>query len=185
MMDRRKLVALFAVWLYQAGGAAAWLSSPSHQPFFHITSRRAGPRRTTSSSSSAGSGNSCARPPSTATSLSVASLNLEGTQIGTNHEQVGEELAQSLCRMLDSEWMPQEVHRKMGQVVKETYIECRESNEADLMHIMTTVADNLSEKWQEYDAEAFVNAWDIANYVSDYLTVQTGEEGCECTQKIY
>lgn len=113
----------------------------------------------------------------------VESLTLE--DISDNHDEVGQELADSLQRMLDTEWMPQEVHARMAASVKQSYVNCRESGEADLMAIMTTTADDLMEKWNEYDKDAFVNAWDISNYVSDFLTSKTGVQGCECTQKIY
>jgi len=115
----------------------------------------------------------------------VESFNLEATQISGNHEEVGQELADSLQKMLDEEWMPQEVHVRMANDAKESYVSCRQAGEADVMAIMTTVADKLTDNWHNYHADAFVNAWDCANYVSDWLTTKSGGEGCECTQKIY
>ena len=48
------------------------------------------------------------------------------------------------------------------------------------------VAEDLTAVWYEkYDADAFVNAWDVANYVSDYLTSEAGNESCECSAKIH
>ena len=81
--------------------------------------------------------------------------------------------------------MPQEVHVEMGQSAKISYLTCRESGEHDLMTIMTTIADDLTDNWSEYDADAFVNAWDIANYVSDYLVKLSGNESCDCSAKIH
>lgn len=81
--------------------------------------------------------------------------------------------------------MPQEVHVQMGNKAKESYINCRTSGSDDLMTIMTTVADDLTQNWDQYDADAFVNAWDIANYVSDYLVQRSGAEACECSTKIH
>lgn len=81
--------------------------------------------------------------------------------------------------------MPQDVHVRMGQSAKKSYITCRESGEHDLMTIMTTVADDLTNSWNEYDADAFVNAWNIANYVSDYLVQLSGSEGCDCNSEIH
>lgn len=127
--------------------------------------------------------------PSRLTSLTrfmVESFDLKPyTKLSEIHEDVGQELAESVQRMLDSEWMPQEIHRKIGQSVKKSYVQCRETGQSDLMTIMTTVADSLNERWDEFNADAFVNAWDVANYVSDWLTVNAGEPGCNCTQKIY
>lgn len=125
------------------------------------------------------------RPPSFARFMVESFDLMSNTKLSENHEDVGQELAESVQRMLDNEWMPQEIHFKMGQIVKMSYMQCRQSGQSDLMTIMTTVADNLNAHWHEYDAETFVNAWDIANYVSDWLVFQTGAEGCECANKIY
>lgn len=81
--------------------------------------------------------------------------------------------------------MPQEVHVRMAQSAKKSYIASREDDEDDIMSIMMRVADDLESNWREYDADAFVNQWDIANYISDYLTQRVGAEGCECSSKIH
>ncbi|CAB9519802.1 expressed unknown protein [Seminavis robusta] len=114
---------------------------------------------------------------------SVDSVSLTGFE---NHEEEGTKMAKSIAAWLDSEWMPQEVHVRMGESAKKSYIKCREAGDDDLMNIMSTVADDLTSKWfEEYDADAFVGAWDIANYVSDYLVQVSGQEGCECSNKVY
>lgn len=115
----------------------------------------------------------------------VESLSLENTKISDDHEKIGQEMAGSIQRWLDAEWMPQEVHVKMAESCKQTYIACRQSGEADLMTIMTTTAEDLTENWSEYNADAFVNAWDISNYVSDFLTSKSGIEGCDCSATIH
>ena len=103
-----------------------------------------------------------------------------------NHDQIGQELADSVQRWLDSEWMPQEVHRRLGEACKQSYVACREAGQDDLMMIMTTTADNLSDKWDdEYNKDAFVGAWDVTNYVSDFLTAKAGIEGCQCSATIH
>jgi len=81
--------------------------------------------------------------------------------------------------------MPQEVHVRMGASAKKSYMQCREAGDDDLMAIMTSIADDLAVNWDEYDADAFINAYDIANYASDYLVQLSGSEGCECSAKIY
>jgi hypothetical protein len=81
--------------------------------------------------------------------------------------------------------MLQQIHADMAESVKHTYIQCRPSNEDDLINIMMAVADDLTLQWKKYDADSFVNAWDVSNYVSDYLTAKSGIEGCECSSKIY
>ena len=104
--------------------------------------------------------------------------------LGNDHEAVGESIAKSLADWLDDEWMPQEVHIKMGVSVKNTYITCRSNGIDDVATIMTDVTDDLYEKWEIYDKDAFVNAWDIGNYVSDYLIAKAGAETCGCSTKI-
>ncbi|GAX20127.1 hypothetical protein FisN_17Lu123 [Fistulifera solaris] len=110
-------------------------------------------------------------------SVSVESL--------VDHETVGTELSGSIQRWLDAEWMPQDVHRQMGESCKLSYLKCRQTGEHDLMTIMTTVVGDLEEKWQEYDKDAFVGPWDITNYVSDFLTERAGLERCSCSSQIY
>ena len=80
--------------------------------------------------------------------------------------------------------MPQEVHVQMAQSAKSSYVSCRESGRNDLMDIMMQVSSDLESNWRQYDKDAFVNAWDIGNYVSDYLTQRSGNEGCECSSQI-
>lgn len=80
--------------------------------------------------------------------------------------------------------MPQEIHIQMGISVKATYIQCRNNGINDVAEIMTKVTDKLCEKWAEYNADAFVNAWDVGNYVADYLIAKSGSETCGCSTKI-
>lgn len=104
--------------------------------------------------------------------------------LGDDHEAVGENMAKSIASWLDEEWIPQEVHLKMGISVKNTYIRCRSSGLDDVAEIMTQVTDDLFDNWAEYNADAFVNAWDIGNYVADYLIAKSGSETCGCSTKI-
>lgn len=81
--------------------------------------------------------------------------------------------------------MPQEVHVKMGESAKLSYIKMREEGQDDVLDIMMQVGTDLDKNWKEYDADAFVNAWDVANYASDYLVQKSGNEGCECSSQIF
>lgn len=112
---------------------------------------------------------------------------VESISLGTldDHEQVGLELAGSVQRWLDAEWMVQDCHARIGEACRVTYLQCRQEKQDDLMTIMTEVADSLERDWQTHYDDAFVNAWDISNYVSDYLTKRVGIDGCECSAKIY
>ena len=51
--------------------------------------------------------------------------------------------------------------------------------------VMVKVADDLNKNWSEYDKDAFVNGWDIGNYVADYLTNRLGDECSSCSAKIF
>jgi hypothetical protein len=73
----------------------------------------------------------------------------------------------------------------MGESAKASYIAMREAGKDDIMDIMLEISSNLDKTWQEYDQDAFVNAWDIANYASDYLVQRSGSEGCECSSEIF
>lgn len=53
-----------------------------------------------------------------------------------------------------------------------------------MAEIMTQTTDNLFANWAEYNADAFVNAWDVGNYVADYLISESGSETCGCSTKI-
>jgi hypothetical protein len=50
---------------------------------------------------------------------------------------------------------------------------------------MTAAADESTANWKDYDKDAFVNAWDVSNYVSDILAAKPGGQGCDCNQKLY
>jgi len=103
----------------------------------------------------------------------------------TDHDDEGSRLANSIAGWLDEEWMPQEVHVRMGESAKRSFITARESGVNTIAPIMMSVAGDLEANWAEYDDDAFVNAWDIGNYVADYLMDRVGNEGCGCSAKIY
>lgn len=102
-----------------------------------------------------------------------------------DHEVDGTKMATSIVAWLDAEWMPQEVHVQMANSAKKSYITSRESGEDDIMSVMMRVANDLDAKWANYDADSFVGPWDVANYVSDYLTQISGSESCECSTPIH
>jgi hypothetical protein len=73
----------------------------------------------------------------------------------------------------------------MGESAKSSYIAMREAGKDDIMDIMMEIASKLDQNWQEYDQDAFVNAWDVGNYASDYLVQRSGNEGCQCSSEIF
>lgn len=81
--------------------------------------------------------------------------------------------------------MPQEVHVQMAESAKQSYIQCRQEGNDEIIEIMMQVASDLENNWNMYDKDAFVSAWDVSNYVSDYLAKRAGGEECGCSNKIY
>ena len=80
--------------------------------------------------------------------------------------------------------MPQEVHVRIGNVAKETYIICRNNGEVDISAIMLATSEHLDQRWAKEFDDAFVSAWDIGNYVADYLFQRAGIETCACSTPI-
>lgn len=102
-----------------------------------------------------------------------------------NHEEEGSLMAESIIRWLDDEWMPQEVHVQMAESAKNSYVACRNDGQDDVMDVLMRISTDLESNWAEYDADAFVNAWDVGNYAADYLIKRSGSEGCDCSAQIH
>ena len=102
-----------------------------------------------------------------------------------DHEKEGQLMANSIIAWLDAEWIPQQVHIDMAESAKRSYIQCRESDQSDVMDIMMQISNDLDENWVKYNDDAFINAWDIGNYCSDYLVLRSGNEGCGCASEIF
>lgn len=88
----------------------------------------------------------------------VETVSLESLE---NHEEEGTLMAESITKWLDDEWIPQDVHIRMAESAKKSYITCRESGQNDVMDVLMAISNDLEANWQAYDADAFVNAWDI------------------------
>ena len=114
----------------------------------------------------------------------VEQINLQEA-IDNDHEAEGTRLAASITGWLDQEWMPQEVHVQMAESAKLSYITSRNSGQHNIADVLHRVADDLNENWSKFDKDAFVNAFDIANYVADYLHLRAGEDGCGCSATIF
>lgn len=103
----------------------------------------------------------------------IETINLE--PLGDDHEAEGTRIAKSIAGWLDMEWCPQEVHRAIGENVKKTYVRARQDGDDCVSSLMHEVAESLQSNWAEYDKDAFVNAYDVANYFSDYCSIRAGE----------
>jgi|Transcript_5261 hypothetical protein len=114
----------------------------------------------------------------------VSSMSLE--HLDPDHEVEGTRISASIVKWLDTEWMPQTVHVEMAESAKQSYVTSRTSGETDVMGILLRVAEDLERDWPLYDKDAFNNAWDIGNYVSDYIASRgAGIDDCKCNNKIY
>lgn len=71
-----------------------------------------------------------------------------------------------ITKWLDDEWIPQACHERIGNKVMETYVSLRNEGTTDLGEMLMGMGVAL----ESFDLEdAFVNAWNIANKVSDLL----------------
>mmetsp|Transcript_37483 Transcript_37483/g.42255 ORF Transcript_37483/g.42255 Transcript_37483/m.42255 type:complete len:204 (-) Transcript_37483:22-633(-) len=107
------------------------------------------------------------------------------TTIDDDHEKEGQLMADSIIAWLDAEWVPQQVHIEMAECAKQSYIDCRQNKQQhDVMDVMMQISNDLQENWSLYNDDAFINAWDIGNYCSDYLVARSGNEGCACSEVV-
>lgn len=167
--------------------SSLFLSRPNHD----LTNNKAGTLAKTSSTLSyrlSLSSSSSRNRKSIIQCNMVESVTLESLNDNNNHEIIGEELSKSIQLWLDNEWMIQNIHVLIGKQCKDTYIQCRLNNDHDLMSIMMKIVDDLTLNWYDiYHQDAFVNPYDISNYVSDYFTtkINTEQEQCNCSSTIY
>lgn len=96
-------------------------------------------------------------------------------------------MAESIAAWLDQEWIPQDVHVRMGQCAKGVLVQMLEDSKKDTVEVadvMMGISDTLSGRWSEFNDDAFVNAWDIGNYCADYLVNRMDGEKCACSTEI-
>jgi len=151
----------FLLFAISSSGCQGWMSPQAH----YLSSSR-----------------NAARLFADTTGTGVQTVDLE--KMDNDHEKEGQLMAESIVRWLDIEWMPQQVHIDMAESAKRSYVQCREKNQSDVMDIMMQISSDLDENWAKYNDDAFINAWDIGNYCSDYLIKRSGNEGCECASEI-
>lgn len=76
---------------------------------------------------------------------------------------------------LDNEWIPQDCHKKVARVAAGAYVKARDEGIQDLGGVLLQVGTELEDMDM---GEAFVDAWTVANKVSDLLLVRMGREVC-------
>jgi hypothetical protein len=94
-----------------------------------------------------------------------------------NVEDVGLFLRNSVMKWLDDEYIPQDIHRVLGEAVQQVYLSKHTAGVTDLGEMMMSVGTALEGMDMK---ESFVNAWDVANKVSDLLMLKLDRELCAC-----
>jgi hypothetical protein len=84
----------------------------------------------------------------------------------TEHAWIGAVLNRTIVSWLDSEYMPQPIHLKLGHEVSTLYQHCRSGGVNDLAEVLFEIGKSLERVDMR---DAFVNAWDIANKASDVI----------------
>lgn len=103
--------------------------------------------------------------------LSMSDYKLEGDRIGG-----------AVQLWLDKEYIRLPVHVEIGSKVSAEYVNLRQAGADDMGEIIMGIGTCL----ESFDLkDAFVNAWDIANKVGDFLLVLMQRETCECSDDAY
>jgi hypothetical protein len=78
----------------------------------------------------------------------------------------GDYLSSRIKSRLNTEYIPQEIHSKLGQKVQGEYKKLRDAGISDLGEVLVGLGASL----ETFDMEnAFVNGWDVANLASELL----------------
>ena len=90
----------------------------------------------------------------------------------SNFAREGKYLKHSIAKWLDDEYITQTVHHRLGDKVEDVYIVNRSSGIDDLGEMLMEMGTALESFNMD---EAFVNAWDVANKVSELLMIALTE----------
>ena len=86
-------------------------------------------------------------------------------------------IKQSIIDWLNQEYIEQDCHYKIGNIVEKSYIEVREMGITDPGELLMQVGSNLEINQQDFE-KAFVGPWDVANKVSDIVFRMLNIELC-------
>lgn len=81
-------------------------------------------------------------------------------------------LKHSIASWLDEEYIPQDIHHKLGSHVETHYTALRSEGVHDLGELLIRMGTSLEKIDME---DAFVNAWDVANKAADLLMSRLGQ----------
>eukprot|EP01025_Chloroclados_australasicus_P040513 TRINITY_DN4233_c2_g1_i3.p6 TRINITY_DN4233_c2_g1~~TRINITY_DN4233_c2_g1_i3.p6 ORF type:complete len:172 (-),score=23.28 TRINITY_DN4233_c2_g1_i3:1151-1666(-) len=90
-------------------------------------------------------------------------------------------IAGQIQQWLDDEWTPLDIHAQVGEAASQAYGTMREQGEDEIASVLLGMGQQLL----AFDyRDTFVNAFDVANKVSDLLMQRMGIEVC-CTGESY
>ena len=90
-------------------------------------------------------------------------------------------LGSQICFWLDNEWIKQPVHGRIGESVSDIYRKVRRASGADLTDMLMEMGTGLEQiSFDDPAGDAYVNAWDVANKVSDLLMLRMDRDLCDC-----
>ena len=101
---------------------------------------------------------------------------------------LSESLSDTITSWLDTTYLPQEIHKKIAETSSSAVTEViSKSEDVDVTDAMLFVIESLEKRWDEVNADAFVNPFDVGCFVSEFLiaVVDFDEEktGSECENK--
>jgi hypothetical protein len=96
-------------------------------------------------------------------------------------ETDGEWLASQITKWLDVEWIAQPVHMRIGAGCAQIYKKGRVEGIVDLGEMLIEMGTGLEQvDFDDKTGDAYVNAWDVANKVSDLLMLRMDRDLCAC-----
>ena len=98
-----------------------------------------------------------------------------------NVEKDGEWLSKQIKLWLDTEWIIQPIHEKIGRHTCELYVKSRLAQMQDLTDVLMEIGTGLEKiSFCDPTGDAYVNAWEVANKASDLLMLRLDRELCNC-----
>lgn len=82
----------------------------------------------------------------------------------------------AITSWLDSEWLPQRIHSEIGTQAADSFKLCLSETSYEVSDIMMRISADLEASWANFNDDAFVNAYDVANFASEYLMMRLGAE---------
>lgn len=90
-------------------------------------------------------------------------------------------LSEMIAKWLDEEWTELAVHKAIGNHVQERYVAARNDGVTDVGELLLLVGTSLEGfDMGSGEESAFINAWDVANKVSDLMFIRMDRELCTC-----